>query len=400
MKCLKKLFILLILCLLTFTVTQARRKRASVPHIPILGWYSIPPGEHATLEHYREMREAGFDYSFSHIYKYEDAIQALDLCAKVGMKSVFMCPELKTEPEETVRRVMKHPGLGMYFLRDEPKTDEMQDLGDWGRRINAVDPKHPCYLNLLPGYGPEYEASLRAFSERIGLPQISFDHYPITTNGVRKTWYQNLEMIRQESLSSGKPFWGFALSIAHNVPYTPNTYYPIATLASLRLQIYTNLAYGAQAIQYFTYWHPGENDMLKFHDAPISRDGKKTKTYYVVQKMNQELKPVARLFYGAKVTAVHHLGGTIPEGGSRLSEMPKNLSLLKVVGRQGGTISQFTKNGHQYLAIVNKSPKAKLTIRLKTRNQTPLCITKKLQAVKIKNSYTVQPGDILIFRLG
>ena len=90
----KKTILLLICGLIALSGVQARKKKESAAHIPILGWYSIPPGEHATFEHYREMREAGFDYSFSHIYKYEDAIQALDLCAKVGMKSVFMCPEL------------------------------------------------------------------------------------------------------------------------------------------------------------------------------------------------------------------------------------------------------------------------------------------------------------------
>ena len=96
-----KRLLIFFICLMAVSTIPARKKHA-VPHIPILGWYSIPPGEHATLEHYREMRECGFDYSFSHIYTYKDAIQALDLCAQVGMKSVFMCPELKTEPEETV----------------------------------------------------------------------------------------------------------------------------------------------------------------------------------------------------------------------------------------------------------------------------------------------------------
>ena len=147
-------------------------------------------------EHYREMRECGFDYSFSHIYTYKDAIQALDLCAQVGMKSVFMCPELKTEPEETVRRVRKHPGLGMYFLRDEPRNEDLDELGEWAHRIMSED-----------------------ITEKVGLPQISFDHYPIMeTDGVvslSSLWYENLELVSAESRRSGKPFWAFALSSAH-----------------------------------------------------------------------------------------------------------------------------------------------------------------------------------------
>ena len=46
-------FIILLCCSLLATGIQARKKDP-VLHIPILGWYSIPPGEHATLEHYRE----------------------------------------------------------------------------------------------------------------------------------------------------------------------------------------------------------------------------------------------------------------------------------------------------------------------------------------------------------
>ncbi|MFA6946408.1 MAG: hypothetical protein WC220_10960, partial [Pedobacter sp.] len=39
---------------------SAQDKLQSNGHIPILGWYSIPP-EEATPARYREMREAGFD---------------------------------------------------------------------------------------------------------------------------------------------------------------------------------------------------------------------------------------------------------------------------------------------------------------------------------------------------
>ena len=375
--------------------------------MPIIAYWGVPD-DHTTEAHFQAFKDCGFSvslYPYSSLAKLKEACKVAE---KKGISIIGNCPEQYSAPQMTANTLKDEKAFFGYLLQDEPDVPQIKEQQQNIEKLKTVDNKHIFYLNIYPFYNADWIPSSTKAKDypdyvrtaaRTDCQQISFDHYPITTNGVRGTWYQNLEMIRQESLSSGKPFWGFALSIAHNVPYTPNTYYPIATLASLRLQIYTNLAYGAQAIQYFTYWHPGDNEMLKFHDAPISRDGTKTKTYYVVQQMNQELKPVARLFYGAKVTAVHHLGGTIPEGSSRLSEMPKNLSLLKVVGRQGATISQFTKNGQQYLAIVNKSPKDKLTIRLKTRNQVPRHITKKLQPVKTKNNYTMLPGDILLFRL-
>lgn len=393
------LFILLLGCCI-YTAKAA-------DDMPIIAYWGVPE-DYTSEADFQAFKDCGFTvslYPYSSLNKLKEACK---IAEKKGISIIGNCPEQFSAPQTTANTLRDEKAFFGYLLQDEPDVPQIKQQQQNIEQLKAVDNKHIFYLNLYPLYNADWiPASTKAkdypdyvrTAARTDCQQISFDHYPITTNGVRGTWYQNLEMIRQESLSSGKPFWGFALSIAHNVPYTPDTYYPIATLASLRLQIYTNLAYGAQAIQYFTYWHPGENEMLKFHDAPISHDGKKTKTYYVVQKMNQELKPVARLFYGAKVTAVHHLGGVIPEGGSRLTEIPKNLSLLNVVGRQGATISQFTKNGHQYLAIVNKSPKEKLTIQLKTLNQTPRRITKKLQAVKTINNYTVQPGDILLFRL-
>ena len=41
----------------------------------------------------------------------------------------------------------------------------------------------------------------------------------------------------------------YALSVAYGD-------HPVATSGQLRLQVYSDLAYGAQAIQYFTYWTP------------------------------------------------------------------------------------------------------------------------------------------------
>lgn len=255
---------------IVFIACRSSARKDSSPHISILGWYSIPGGEYATLEHYREMKDCGFDYSFSHIYKYEDAIQALDLCAQVGMKSIFMCPELENEPEETIRKVMNHPGLGGYFLRDESGNDSMDELGAWARRIESVDSLHPCYLNLLPSFvftPDDYKEHLRLFTGKVDLPQISFDFYPINDSDgeilLNPRWYENLELVRAECLRVGKPFWAFALSTAH----TP---YPIPTIDHLRLQMYSNLAYGAQLLQYFTYWNPG-TETWNFHEAPIRR---------------------------------------------------------------------------------------------------------------------------------
>jgi hypothetical protein len=115
--------------------------------------------------------------------------------------------------------------------------------------------------------------------------------------------------------------------------------------------------------------------------------------------MNRELKVVSKLFYGAKVLSVHHLGILLPMGTTHPQRTPVNLKSLKVVGTKGAILSEFTKNGHRYLAIVNKDHENSMTVRLSYRNTTPRQITKLLKENVPKTSYSVEPGDILLFIL-
>jgi len=306
------------------------------------------------------------------------------------------------KPTQTARLLKKENGFFGYMIQDEPSLPEIRQRHHDITRLRQVDSTHVFYLNLLPYQRAEAEwvrsvTKANSYTEYLQAAsstpsqQISFDHYPVTTTGIRTSWFHNLEMVRRESNRSGKPFWGFVLSV-------PHVDYPQPTTASLRLQIYSNLAYGAQAIQYFTYWTPRNNKEFDFHDAPISEDGQKTKTYALVQQMNRELKTVSKLFYGAKVTSVHHLGA-IPVGTTRQTKMPVNLRSLKIVGRQGAIISQFTKNGKRYLAIVNKSHEKQLTVRLRPKNSIPRHLTKMLEEEPMQQSYVVEAGDILLFKL-
>ena len=118
---------------------------------------------------------------------------------------------------------------------------------------------------------------------------------------MRPNWYQNLEVVARVSADAGIPFWAFAMVVAHDP-------YPVPTVEELRLQMFSNLAYGAQTLQYFTYWHPGEGTAWNFHDSPINLDGTRTVVYDRVQTVNREIHSMAHLFLGAKVLSVYHTG--------------------------------------------------------------------------------------------
>ena len=378
---------------------------ANDTEMPVIAFIGIPDRD-TSEESFRSFSECGFSVSLSTYPSLDLLVKACRYADKYGVKVLGRCPEMVSNPTLAAQTLKREKGFFGYYLQDEPSVPEIQERQKEIERLRTIDMTHVFYINLYPYYReswvepatkaktyPEYLKAASATS----CQQLSFDFYPIMTSGIRPTWYHNLEMIRQESLASGKPFWGFVLSVPHEVPFTPGTYYPTPTMGSLRLQIYSNLAYGAQAIQYFTYWTPSSS-RFHYHDAPIDKEGKKTVTYPLVQKMNKELKSVSKLFYGAKVLSVHHLG-SIPQGTTRQTEMPVNIRSLKIVGRQGAIISQLEKDGHRYLAIVNKSHENTLTVLTKARNKTPRHLTKSLFEELMKSSYTVNAGDILLFKL-
>ena len=321
--------------------------------IPILAWYSIP-AEYASEKTYQELADAGFTINFSHLSRLEEALKALDLGQKTGVKIMLSCGELSFDTENVVKKVKDHPALYGYFLRDEPAVGDFPVLAEWANKIRSIDPDHPIYLNLFPNYvdeatlGSTYEEYVKQFTKTVKTTMLSFDHYPVLESGVvRGGWWENLEIISREAAAAGLPMWAFTLSTAHHP-------YPVATQASLRLQLYTDLAYGAQCLQYFTYWCPTPGTW-DFHDAPIAEDGTKTEIYDLVKDMNKEIQKRAGVWVGCKVQKVYHVGGDIPNGVTTLpSPLPEPLKKLDIKG--GEALISFLENGNYlYAMLVNRS---------------------------------------------
>jgi hypothetical protein len=392
---------LLVIVALMLAITSCTPSKTSSQQaeIPILAWYSIPPGEFQTLERYQELRDCGFTLSFSHIYSEEDARLALDLCAEVGLKSVYMSPGLEDDPEETVHRVMNHPGLGAYFLRDEPGNDALPSLGEWAARITSVDSLHPCYLNLLPrhafGSTEAYREHLELFNEHVNLPQISYDHYPINQSGdtiyLNPWFFENLELVSAEAARVGKPFWAFALATAHDP-------YPIPQMSHLRLQLYANLAYGAQCLQYFTYWNP-DTETWNFHQAPITQDGQRSPVYELVRAMNRELQIHADVFVGCRVDSVRHTGAEIPLGTTRFVGLPPHFTRFDTGGRPA-LVSMLTNGNAHYILIQNTSPNHPLRLEAETDGTLQLLHRDGTQqpATLYGPLFILESGDILLFK--
>ena len=189
---------------------------------PVMAWYSLL-GDQVTPDRYREMAAAGINLSFSHFSTADEVAAAFDACRGTGVKLLIMCGEMASDPEATVRRFRHEKDNAGYFLRDEPICDAFGELAAWARRIRSEDDSRMLYLNLLPNYvsprdlhADSYADYVRRFIDEVGLGLVSFDHYPVTFDGLRPEFYANLEDIAAESRRAGVPFWAFALATAHD----------------------------------------------------------------------------------------------------------------------------------------------------------------------------------------
>jgi hypothetical protein len=376
--------------------------------IPIMTYGGIPEG---TPERYRELKESGIDICWTWA-GIEEAQKSLDIAHKAGVKLMLCSPELKTDTEKAVKSVMNHPALAGYVLADEPSVSEFKQLSEWVKKIQAIDSKHFCYINLLPNYAtfhqlgmddkdlygvPSYREYLEIFVREVPTGFISFDHYPVVEeDGVghlREQWYANLEDVRSVSQKNGIPFWAYTLSVAHRI-------YPVPTVGALRLQMYSNLAYGAQALQYFSYTGAGYED---YHHSPVSFV-KRTEVYDRIKLVNHEIKTLSGVFLNSKVKGVWHTGKETPSPwltARMREENPHAIPPVKLLQTSdgGAVVSLLEKGNSHFLVIVNRDHQNPMKLTLITDDTV-----KKVQkdgtivpASIYASTMEVDPGDAAIY---
>jgi hypothetical protein len=332
-----------------YSVTAQERIVSDKP-IPIMAWSGIPP-EETTIERFTELKEMGINVNLCN-YPNADAMQkALDIAQKVGVKMVTFCPELKTDCENTVKRFMNHSALAGYFLRDEPILKDFAELGEWAKKIRSIDNGHFCFVNLIAAIHPtktealgtsSYAEYIKTFVAEVPVSQVSYDFYPVLTEGLHERWYEGLGIVSAESQKLGMPFWAFALASSYN------ELHPEPTIPALRLQMFSNLAYGAQGLEYWSYWMS-----QGLRSAPVGLNGKRTIMYDRIKLVNSEIQALAGVFTGAKVISVNHTGTVIPRGTTRLTSLPDAVKVFETEG--SGTLVSTLENGDStFFVIVNR----------------------------------------------
>ena len=175
--------------------------------------------------------------------------------------------------------------------------------------------------------------------------------------------------------------WAFALSLAH---YLDDVTYPVPTLGQLRLQQFSNLVYGAQGFQYFTFHGIYRNTPTQVYDR--------------VKDVNASLQALSKIFMGAEIVDVWHTGASLPYGTKGLSSLPQGITSLKT-SDVGAVISQVVKDGRTYVAIVNKDFNRDMTLDIAFNRKVTKIDNMGYKAQAQSENITVSPGNIVIYQI-
>jgi hypothetical protein len=366
--------------------------------IPVIAWGGILGSQ--TVERFQQMRQCGFTHAVQFGYSMPaDALAALDNARDGGIQLIVGNPTAMAGWPE----INTHPALAGYYMDDEPTADKFAALAAQVQTVKSCDPTHTCLTNLLPlaafSNASEYNTYVNGFMNTVTPCEIlSYDTYPIKTSGIHSDFYQNLEIISAKAKAAGIPFRAFVLSTAHGD-------YPIPTLPHLRFQAFSNLAYGAQGLEYFTYWNyvTDLNNPTYFHDSPIDADGNKTATWYTVQDMNREIKGLSPVFLGSSVVSVGHTGSSKPTGTTWYTAMSP-ITSLTTSGSDGAVVSHLVNGDNHYLVVVNRDIDSTMTLTISVNTSVNFSeVSKNGTKTPLTSgtvSYSVAPADIVVLNWG
>ncbi|MEP7028519.1 MAG: hypothetical protein ABI960_07980 [Candidatus Eisenbacteria bacterium] len=280
-----------------------------------------------------------------------------------------------------------------WCLWDEPSTRPQLDaIGELSRRMRR-DPvaggKIP-YVNLLPiaplgggagylrdfGAGVDRRAAYAAYldaylsqfdAEPEPAPLLCFDHYPFQHDGREAgDYFENLEIARDRAVARGRPgmripLWVVIQLAAFKPPGAPFMEGP--TLAQVRWQAWTAVAYGAKSI---SYWTTGTIDdpapRTGFRGGLLELNGRPTSKYAAIRTLNAELHALGPTLMRLDPVAVFHVapGRQRVQPEDRIGDARRVYCVVSAVsgsGREDCLLGYFKEQGtgDDYLLVVNQS---------------------------------------------
>ena len=295
---------------------------------PITYWYGIRK-PFLSRERLIEAKECGFNL-IECSYDTETNLKVLRWCQELGLKANVQDPRMYTvlDGKDGWEQVMDAiisdyrdcPAVNRFFIRDEPIDVDIPHLARVVNYLHEHDPKHGEYINQLPlpaflPYERYRNDIIRAYIAQAHPTILSYDHYNLMRREVetltdlpaarlsdeniarnhwedkvfdaydRPSYYDNLEMIRDEAAAAGIPWMIIILLVEH-------WHYRFPTEGEVRWEAFTALTYGSVGLSYFTYWTPGvgHGEPWSYHNGIILSDGTRGEKYEIVKGINAELQ--------------------------------------------------------------------------------------------------------------
>ncbi len=359
------------------------------------------------------MQFVGNDYWLAEEWS-EDALRALDMAEKAGIKLSVYIEYLMNDDAKLlkfVNAVKDHPALWGYQLHDEPNTDAYASIAHTREVIKTVDKKHPCYVNLH-GYGcvvgpsgsykaASFEEYIQRYADETDPEFISFDVYPCYVDMVLdENFYSSLEIVSRISKASNVDFWAFTATCRFHDGYG---WHSKPSMETLRLQNYTNLVYGAQGLEYFT-WVAVADDGTSFCDWPIDIYGEINQacpTYGYMQAINEEVQNRAFVFDGCELKwAGHHNDIPIECTAVDKSMIPEEIVSYSSDADLLMTLIENDGGRSEYLNIMSRTHLK--PGRVQVRFGRPVQTVERDGSLKSLNAgdyeFNIEPGDIVIIK--
>ena len=365
--------------------------------LALVAWTS-PPYSDDVVARYEEFAEAGFTHGMVGFADQQKGKALLDAAQAAGVKVLSMIFFSQISGPDIARAFKDHPALAGYYLTDEPDTKDFPRLTKLARDIMAIDPDTAKVIavNLLPNYATNRQMGIKPwepyyqyvhkFMSEVPVNILSDDHYPIDRLSISPRWYDNMQVMMDAARMCKMPWWAFICAIGFNQAPDPS-------LGSMRIQYYTNLAYGATGIEHWYYWYYQGG-----RAQAIDAKGKRTATWEIDRQVNREVQAQAGVFVASTVKRVRYAGSPLPPETKPYE--PRGGILSLTAGGKGAVVSELWKDNYRFLVIVNQDYLEPMPLSVTWRDRLAVGLVQKDGSVKMlaepSLKMEVEPGDAAI----
>lgn len=357
-----------------------------------LGIFSSPA---PTLEAYQECADAGFTYVLidqnngefdSTAYR-----KTLQYCDEAGMKSIPMKLNVEADTFNSTD-YSQVPGFGGKFYWDEPALSDMSTIAGWaeifeqqnGTEKLFYNNLHPCYASSSV-IGNDYGVYLNTYIDTVlskvnGKKLLSVDFYPLqrttekkfswsdwkyvynTYNSIHTDYLYNLEATAQAALGKDVDVSYFVQTHGHGTTDTVKR--DLTSVADMRFQYNTAMAYGVKSFAAFTYPSQSGTEFENYqglvkntYNSSTGWTTEKTPVYGYVKQANEELKAWDEVYLSFDYVGTKALLGSSSTSNACFKKLTQNketiTGLTSVTATQDTLIGEFDKDGVTAYMISN-----------------------------------------------